>query len=886
MNKTLPYLAVISAFLLLGTGSAQAQTIFFGDGTSNYGGAPNYPVIYDFDGDLTADTTFWGHYGMTPDNDTDRAFGEVAKCSVIGCAPQSGADALWLDWGLFTDQSWGGSMAIQHILPDTSATGEFEIARYYDFSDFTHINLWYNVLVPAAPAAVFRIKMQDASEGIGSQPSSETEDWYMEDSGLFQSTPGWKMLSVPLESLGNVTPGPAGFSRPGCPGSCWSGLYGNGEFDLDKITGYQIEITGPQYGAVDDSTTTGTVLYDNFHVSGVRYNTLTSFEGAPTSEALQSNAGSYTVSTSADAILDAGALQLDYTVVGDQGWGGEVDLFFAPDGADNFGDMQARTAISVFYKVMTPASAGGTFGLRVHENSDGNSELWAFESTEVMTDASGQWRRFLVPFDEMTIPSWSTTHDGILDRSAITQIQFVFYTGEGSTTTGSILFDRMTGYGFQETDYEAPVAVTGVSAATGAAYENIVTWADVPGEDGESYNVYYSMSPITDVSAEGVYLLQAGVAEGTEVVVHPLYYPSADGSLTYYYAVSAKDRVGNLGAPGATAASVTNTARGLATISMSSPAFVADGDLSEFASITPIHIEAGTPIGHVASGFADPSDAADFSADARIAIDSDYIYVGIMVSDQTYDPMPSASAANPWMYDGAELNIGLYDGRSGKHANYNVTDMPDYKFSMYGAWMANDQGRFEADNGTEAYYTGAVAGGWVVEARIPLADLNRDGFEKFVPQNGMWIPLDIVLFDDDTAPGGENRETILAYSPYNNDNSWSSPNNWFYTWIGDQFSVGVETVSTEVPMEYSLQANYPNPFNPVTTFRYDVAQSGNVALEVYNMLGQRVAQVVNRAQAAGTYEVQFDASHLSSGVYLYTLSSGGFIQTRKMTLLR
>ena len=91
---------------------------------------------------------------------------------------------------------------------------------------------------------------------------------------------------------------------------------------------------------------------------------------------------------------------------------------------------------------------------------------------------------------------------------------------------------------------------------------------------------------------------------------------------------------------------------------------------------------------------------------------------------------------------------------------------------------------------------------------------------------------------------------------------------------------------SEIPVEYTLHQNYPNPFNPSTVIRYGLSQQSPVTLTVYNVLGQQVAELVNEVQAAGNYEVTFDASHLSSGVYLYRMQAGNFVETKKFVLVK
>jgi len=89
-----------------------------------------------------------------------------------------------------------------------------------------------------------------------------------------------------------------------------------------------------------------------------------------------------------------------------------------------------------------------------------------------------------------------------------------------------------------------------------------------------------------------------------------------------------------------------------------------------------------------------------------------------------------------------------------------------------------------------------------------------------------------------------------------------------------------------LPTEYALHQNYPNPFNPTTTIRYDLKAAGLTRLSVYNLLGEKVADLVNTYQPAGRYDVQFQASDLPSGMYFYRLQSGDFVHTAKMILMK
>ncbi|HVO76143.1 MAG TPA: T9SS type A sorting domain-containing protein, partial [Ignavibacteriaceae bacterium] len=88
------------------------------------------------------------------------------------------------------------------------------------------------------------------------------------------------------------------------------------------------------------------------------------------------------------------------------------------------------------------------------------------------------------------------------------------------------------------------------------------------------------------------------------------------------------------------------------------------------------------------------------------------------------------------------------------------------------------------------------------------------------------------------------------------------------------------------PAEYTLSQNYPNPFNPSTKIQYSVSNPGFIKLTVYNILGQQVETLVNGFKNAGTYEITWNASNLSSGIYFYRIEAGNFVSVKKMTLLK
>jgi hypothetical protein len=98
--------------------------------------------------------------------------------------------------------------------------------------------------------------------------------------------------------------------------------------------------------------------------------------------------------------------------------------------------------------------------------------------------------------------------------------------------------------------------------------------------------------------------------------------------------------------------------------------------------------------------------------------------------------------------------------------------------------------------------------------------------------------------------------------------------------------ISVLSVAESIPLSYKLEQNYPNPFNPTTGIKYQVPKKEMVQLIIYDVLGKSVTTLVDEEKPAGTYEVKFDASFLSSGIYIYKLKAGVFMESKKLILLK
>jgi hypothetical protein len=102
------------------------------------------------------------------------------------------------------------------------------------------------------------------------------------------------------------------------------------------------------------------------------------------------------------------------------------------------------------------------------------------------------------------------------------------------------------------------------------------------------------------------------------------------------------------------------------------------------------------------------------------------------------------------------------------------------------------------------------------------------------------------------------------------------------------FTIGVTRIEPEasIPLTYRFDKNYPNPFNPTTTFRFALPERTHVDLYVYNLRGQLMTRLLNNNREAGVHEIRWDAQDFPSGIYFVRLSTEAFTKTQKVTLLK
>ncbi|MFC1725743.1 FISUMP domain-containing protein [candidate division KSB1 bacterium] len=109
--------------------------------------------------------------------------------------------------------------------------------------------------------------------------------------------------------------------------------------------------------------------------------------------------------------------------------------------------------------------------------------------------------------------------------------------------------------------------------------------------------------------------------------------------------------------------------------------------------------------------------------------------------------------------------------------------------------------------------------------------------------------------------------------------------------VGDEKEITIFNTGYKIPADYSLEHNYPNPFNPATTLKYSIPRTSIVNLKIYNILGQEIKTLINEKQPAGYHSVKWDGTNnngvkVNSGVYVYRLQTGDFVETKKMVLMK
>lgn len=291
-------------------------------------------------------------------------------------------------------------------------------------------------------------------------------------------------------------------------------------------------------------------------------------------------------------------------------------------------------------------------------------------------------------------------------------------------------------------------------------------------------------------------------------------------------------------------------------------------------------------------------------------------------TDHTWTPIPSSNLSAVY----TDNMDGANDTNALKARGYKVYYRGTGPQGLTATWFQGNSTVFNAYNGPATGYTAAnyqvvtgtntidswlvlpyISGGLLAGDTISFWERSTDGtfpdstwvmfsVSDSVPEGTTWVVLG--RFMNSITNAYQQRRYV---APSNAPNGrfairyhvvGGGPSGLYSDYIGIdainvfRTTVGITGNNNNVPSAFSMSQNYPNPFNPTTTFTFALPAAGNTKLTVYDMLGNEIEVVVNEYKQAGTYTVNFYASKYSSGVYFYTLISGSFKDTKKMTLVK
>jgi uncharacterized delta-60 repeat protein len=208
---------------------------------------------------------------------------------------------------------------------------------------------------------------------------------------------------------------------------------------------------------------------------------------------------------------------------------------------------------------------------------------------------------------------------------------------------------------------------------------------------------------------------------------------------------------------------------------------------------------------------------------------------------------------------------------------YNSSGAEQWVARYNGSGASNDYSNWVAVDPTgNVYVTGIIWDGIGNPENIATIGYNSAGVQQWVQiYNGPGNE-----FDSGNALAIDNLGNV--YVTGGSDN----PNNTDFITIKYSSTIGIQQISSEIPNKFSLEQNYPNPFNPGTKIKFHISKSSDVKMVVYDVSGKTLETLVSEHMSAGTYEVDFNAVKLPTGVYFYKLVTNDFSETKKMILVK
>jgi len=254
----------------------------------------------------------------------------------------------------------------------------------------------------------------------------------------------------------------------------------------------------------------------------------------------------------------------------------------------------------------------------------------------------------------------------------------------------------------------------------------------------------------------------------------------------------------------------------------------------------------------------------------------------------SFDPVNWSSTDDDGSIDAITESSDAHDGSSS--VRMGVVDLAGFGIPPY-LFSIDDNGNYhtvsQKHGSLKGWYKFSPVGNDVMYIVVGMLDSDSSaiGAGAVTITNAItnWTEFNIPIFYN---PGSPNPVATLISIYISNGTGF--PNVGSFALI-DQLSFTDPSTVEQInglPQDFNLSQNYPNPFNPTTTISYSLKTAGLVTLSMFDMLGTKVASLVNEVKEAGNYHVTFNASELPSGIYFYTLTSGNFMATKKLILLK
>ena len=263
-------------------------------------------------------------------------------------------------------------------------------------------------------------------------------------------------------------------------------------------------------------------------------------------------------------------------------------------------------------------------------------------------------------------------------------------------------------------------------------------------------------------------------------------------------------------------------------------------------------------------------------------------YIYSFGEDQSkYNSVCTDGNGNVWF--SAKAGLTKYDGKTFTVFNSQNSGMPDSLINCItndnkNLWIGTNNGIAKYDNNNWTIFNKYNSG-------LPsdtVKAIKIDGFgNKWILTDGTLVKYDNYSWKvyNDSNSGIYRGQSLYCLELDKEMNKWIGAYQDLIVYTGDKTPIDTNAVDTKISGHY-LSQNYPNPFNRTTTIGYFIPQKSYITINIYDVLGRKLETILNEEKQPGNYKIKFNAESLSSGVYFYQIKADGFIQTKKMILLK